>query len=122
MQWFVSGIVQGSRNTVQRLWNRWFSTERYAVAPSMDWTEIVVGADFDKDESVFDPTSGPLVSPSFSVRTPETPNRYVMRFLGRDKSDPRAAALVRGTDAAADLTATRATCHNLQDTLPAEEM
>jgi hypothetical protein len=122
MLWQVSGIVQGTRNVVQRQWNRWFSTERYAVTPSMNWTEITVAADFDKDEAVFDPTSGPLVSPSFSVRTPETPNRFVMHFLGRDKSDPRVTALVRGTDPAADLSAARETCYRIQDTLRAEDM
>jgi hypothetical protein len=120
--WQVSGVLQGTRSTVQRQWNRWFTTERYSVTPAMDWGDVVVAADFDKDENIFDPTSGPLLSPSYSVRTPETPNRYFMRFLGRTKSDPRAAAEVRGTDPVADTAAARETCIHLQDNLGADDM
>jgi len=122
VSWQVSGVIQGTRSTVQRQWTRWFSTERYAVIPAMDWGDLIVGADFDKDEAVFDPTSGPLVSPSFSVRTPETPNRFVMRFLGRDKTDSRVAGVVRGTDPANASAAAVETCHLIQDTMPAEDM
>jgi hypothetical protein len=121
LSWQVSGIIQGSRSTVQRLWTRWFTTERYAVTPSMDWGDIEVATDFDKDESIFDPTSGPLVSPSYSVRTADTPNRHLLRFLGRDKSDPRVAAVIRGTDPIGNLAATVETCHRVQDTMPAED-
>jgi hypothetical protein len=121
VSWQVSGVIQGSRSTVQRQWTRWFSNDKYTVAPAMDWADIVVRADFDKDEAVFDPTSGPLVSPSYSVRTPDTPNRQLLRFLGRDKSDSR-AAVVRGTDPANDTAATVATCHAMQDMLPAQDM
>ena len=120
LTWQVSGILQGTRSTVQRQWTRWYATERYSVIPATNWSEIVVGADFDKDEAVFDPTTGPLVSASFSVRTPETPNRYVLRFLGRDRSDPRAAVL-RGTDPFTDFAAAMETCHTLQDALPPED-
>jgi hypothetical protein len=122
VSWQVSGILQGTRSTVQRQWTRWFTNEKHTVTPSMNWGDIVVRADFDKDEAIFDPTSGPLVSPSFSVRTPETPNRFLLRFLGRDKSDPRAAAVVRGTDPVNDTAATLATCRAMQDMLPAEDM
>ena len=121
VSWQVSGVIQGTRSTVQRQWTRWFTNDKYVVSPSMDWRDIEVRADFDKDEAVFDPTSGPLVSPSFSVRTPETPNRYLLRFLGREKGDPR-AAVVRGTDPVGDTAATVATCHALQDMLPALDM
>jgi hypothetical protein len=122
VSWQVSGVLQGTRSTVQRQWTRWFTTERYAVTPSTDWGDIVVGVDFDKDEAVFDPTSGPLVSPSYSVRTPETPNRYLLRFLGRDKSDPRVADAVRGTDPAGNIAAAVETCRIMQTRLPPEEM
>ena len=118
--WQISGLLQGTRHTVQRQWNRWFTTERYGVTPSTSWNEIVVGLDFDKDETIFEPTSGPLLAPSFSVRTPETPNRYVMRFLGRDRNDAR-AAVIRGTDPEGATAATVETCHALQDALPAED-
>jgi hypothetical protein len=122
LSWQISGVLQGTRSTVQRQWTRWFTTERYAVTPAMEWGDIVVGVDFDKDEAVFDPTSGPLVSPSYSVRTPETPNRYLLRFLGRDKTDPRVTAAVRGTDPAGNSAATVETCHLMQDALPAPDM
>ena len=122
VSWQVSGVIQGTRSTVQRQWTRWFSTERYAVTPAMDWGDILVGMDFDKDESVFDPTTGPLVSPSYSVRTPDTPNRYLLRFLGRDKTDPRVGAAVRGTDPSNDSAAAMETCRIMQVSLPAEDM
>jgi hypothetical protein len=120
--WQVSGVLMGSRSTVQRQWNRWFTTERYAVTPAMNWGDAIVGTDFDKDETVFDPTTGPLVSPSYSVRTPETPNRYVLRFLGRDKTDARASAFLHGTDPFGDTAATVETCHAMQDAMLAEDM
>jgi hypothetical protein len=120
--WQVSGVLQGSRNTVQRQWNRWFTTDRYAVAPAMDWGDATIGVDFDKDETIFDPTSGPLVSPSYSVRTPETPNRYTLRFLGRDKTDPRASGFLHGIDPFSDTAATVDTCHAMQDAMRAEDM
>jgi hypothetical protein len=122
ISWQVSGVLQGSRSTVQRQWTRWFTTERYAVTPATDWGDIVVGADFDKDEAVFDPTSGPLVSPSYSVRMPETPNRYLLRFLGRNANDPRAKAAIGGTDPTVDLAAAMESCHRIQDALPAQDM
>lgn len=122
VSWQVNGVIQGSRSTVQRQWTRWFTTQRYGVSPAMDWGDIVVGADFDKDESIFDPTSGPLVSPSFSVRTPDTPNRFLLRFLGRDKSDPRFGAVVRGIDPLVNIAAAMETCRMLQDALPAPDM
>ena len=122
VSWQVSGVIQGSRSTVQRQWHRWFTTERYAVSPAMDWGDILVGADFDKDEAIFDPTTGPLVSPSYSVRTPGTPNRYFMRFLGRDENDPRAKAAIRGTDPIGNTAAAMETCLMMQDALPAENM
>lgn len=120
--WQVTGVIQGARSTVQRQWTRWFTTARYAVTAATDWGDVLVGADFDKDEAVFDPTSGPLVSPSYSVRTPETPNRFLLRFLGRDASDPRAKAALRGTDPSSDLAAAMETCRIIQSALPAEEM
>jgi len=122
INWQVSGVIQGTRSTVQRQWHRWFSTERYAVTPATAWGDILVGADFDKDEAIFDPTSGPLVSPSYSVRTPETPNRYLMRFLGRDENDPRAKAAIRGTDPMGNPAAAMETCRMMHDALPAEDM
>ena len=120
--WQVSGVLQGSRSTVQRQWNRWFTTDRYAISPAMNWGDVTIGVDFDKDETVFDPTSGLLVSPSYSVRTPETPNRYTLRFLGRDKTDPRASGFLHGTDPFGDTAATVETCHAMQDTMLAEDM
>ena len=75
----------------------------------------------DRLEAIFDPTSGPLVSPSYSVRTPETPNRFGLRFLGRDASDPR-ARVIRGTDPTGNLAAAMETCRMMQDALPAEDM
>jgi len=42
INWQVSGVIQGTRSTVQRQWHRWFSTERYPVTPATAWGDILV--------------------------------------------------------------------------------
>jgi hypothetical protein len=106
----VTGIVMGTRNSVQRDWTRWFTEPGYEIAASQDWTsDLTVRADFDNEESIIDPTSGLLVSGSMPSGTAK--HVLTLRFLGRDASDPRAAALIKADDVD--------TCYAIQDALPA---
>jgi hypothetical protein len=108
----LTGIVSGTRNSVQRDWTRWFTEPGYEITPSTDWPdEIVIRADFDNEESVLDPTSGLLVSGSLPA---DAEHVLKLRFLGRDVSDPRFTALVKETDLD--------TCFAIQDAMPAEEL
>jgi hypothetical protein len=106
----VTGIVMGTRNSVQRDWTRWFTEPGYEIAASADWaTDLEIRADFDNEESIIDPTSGLLVSnsaPSGSAK-----HVLILRFLGRDASDARAAAVIKPDDVD--------TCYAIQDALPA---
>lgn len=109
----VSGIITGTRNSVQRDWTRWFTEPGFEIAASKTWEDdLEIRADFDNEESILDPTSGLLVSGSM----PRAGAKHVMRlrFLGRDASDPRVSAIVKASDAE--------TCFAIQDALPAEAL
>jgi hypothetical protein len=109
----VTGIVMGTRNSVQRDWTRWFTEPGYEIAASKDFAnDLTIRADFDNEESIIDPTSGLLVSNS----APKANAKHVLqlRFLGRDASDARALALIKATDID--------TCYAIQDALPAETL
>jgi hypothetical protein len=109
----ISGLLSGTRNSVQRDWTRWFSEPGYEFPPGTDWTtDITIRADFDNEESVLDP-QGSLLS---SGSTPKTDAKHTLqlRFLGRDVSDPRVAAFVKESQVD--------TCYAIQDALPAEEL
>ena len=106
----VTGIVMGTRNSVQRDWTRWFTEPGYEIAASKDFAnDLTIRADFDNEESIIDPTSGLLVSNS----APKANAKHVLhlRFLGRDASDPRAMEIIKATDIE--------TCYAIQDALPA---
>lgn len=106
----VTGIVMGTRNSVQRDWTRWFTEPGYEIAASRDWTtDLTIRADFDNEESIIDPTSGLLVSGSMPSGTAK--HVLKLRFLGRDATDPRAMALIKADDVE--------TCYAIQDALPA---
>lgn len=107
----VTGIVMGTRNSVQRDWTRWFTEPGYEIAASADWpNDLTIRADFDNEESIIDPTSGLLVSNS----APKASAKHVLqlRFLGRDATDARAMAMIKSSDID--------TCYAIQDALPAE--
>ena len=106
----LTGVISGTRNSVQRDWSRWFTEPGYEIAASTNWTsDLKIRADFDNEESVLDPTSGLLVSTS----APKAGAKHAieLRFLGRDASDPRVSAVVKGSDID--------TCYAIQDALPA---
>jgi hypothetical protein len=109
----ASGIIEGTRNSVQRDWTRWFTESGYEITPAMDWTaDLTVRADFDNEESVMD-ASTPLLS---SLSTPSATAKHVMKFhfLGRDRSDARAVALIKPSDTD--------TCYAIQDMMKAQEL
>lgn len=108
----VAGIASGTRNSVQRDWTRWFTAPGYEITPSTDWTsDLKVRSDFDNEESVLDPSSGLLAAGSM----PDGSSKHILklRFLGRDKSDARVSAIVKGKDTD--------TCFAIQDALPAQQ-
>lgn len=109
----ITGLISGTRNSVQRDWTRWFSDTGYEIAPSNDWpSDLNIRADFDNEESVLDPREGLLSSGS----TPKAGAKHTLRlrFLGRDSSDARVTAIVK--PGLVD------TCYAIQDALPAEEL
>jgi hypothetical protein len=109
----ISGLLSGTRNSVQRDWTRWYTEPGYEFPAGMDWTDdLTIRADFDNEESVLDPAQGLLTSGS----TPSGTAKHTidLRFLGRDGSDPRVAALIK--DNQVD------TCYAVQDALPAREL
>jgi hypothetical protein len=109
----LTGIISGTRNSVQRDWTRWFTETGYTIPASTNWTsDIVIRADFDNQESVLNPTMGLLTSGS--MPKPDSKHVLKLRFLGRDKSDPRVAAIVK----AADID----TCYAIQDAMKAETL
>jgi hypothetical protein len=109
----VAGIIMGTRNSVQRDWSRWFTEPGYEIAAGMNWTsDLRIRSDFDNEESILDPTSGLLNSNSL----PKAGAKHALklRFLGRDASDARAAAMIKPADLD--------TCYAIQDALPAEQL
>jgi hypothetical protein len=109
----VSGIVSGTRNSVQRDWTKWFTEPGFEIAASADWkNELKIRADFDNEESILDPPDGPLASGS----TPKGNSKHTLRlrFLGRDASDPRVAQIVKSSQVD--------TCFAIQDAFPAETL
>lgn len=109
----ISGLLSGTRNSVQRDWTRWYSDTGYEFPAAMDWTsDLNLRADFDNEESVLFASDTLLASGS----TPKGSAKHTvrLRFLGRDASDPRVAAIVK--DNPVD------TCYAVQDALPAMEL
>jgi hypothetical protein len=109
----IAGNFSGTRNAVQRYWTRWYSDAEYAIPASDDWTsDLVIRTEFDNEESVLSPKSGLLLSDSM----PKFGAKHVLklRFLGRDSSDPRVAAIVKSTDID--------TCYAIQDAMPADKL
>jgi hypothetical protein len=109
----ISGLLSGTRNSVQRDWTRWFTEPGYEFPAGMDWADdVLIRADFDNEESVLDPAEGLLTSGSTPAR--EAKHATTLRFLGRDATDPRAQALIKEDQVD--------TCFAVQDALPAQEL
>lgn len=109
----VSGLIAGTRNSVQRDWSRWFTEPGYQISPSMDWPDdLIVRADFDNEEHVLDPASGLLTS--LSSPSANAKHELRLRFLGRDASDPRVSPIVKADPVD--------TCYAIQDAMPPETL
>jgi hypothetical protein len=117
----ATGLVSGTRNSVQRSWLQWFSNAQHTITPATSWNEITARADFDGEESTFDPESGPLATSSVSDRRPEAPNRVTLKFLGKNASDPGVTALIRGIDPEGNIGAAVETCKAIQQAMPASQ-
>jgi hypothetical protein len=107
--WFVNGIVNGERNTVQRDWTRYFTAPGYTIAAAGDFGDLVVRAEFSAEEVVFN-TQG---LNQLSMPNAAAEHTLTMRFLGRTKDDPRAVALYGEDDFA--------TCTNIRKALPSTQ-
>jgi len=111
MAFQLTGVISGVRNSVQRDWSRWFTEPGFEIAASRDWaSDLIIRADFDNEESILDPTSGLLAATAQPARGAK--HRAKLRFLGRDRSDLRAAAFVKATEID--------TCYAIQDAMKAE--
>lgn len=105
--WIVSGIISGTRNTAQRDWTRYFTTDKFPINAASDFGDLVIRAEFDGEEVVYlaDPGLSQLSQPVASAE-----HTLTLRFLGRTRDDPRAKALLT----ADDLTS----CANVRQALP----
>lgn len=110
--WQVTGIVMGTRNSVQRDWTEWFSDDKYAITPATDFkNDVVIRARFDNEENVFETTSAGLSTTSTADSGAE--HTLTLRFLGRTRSDPRVKAIVKPNDFD--------TCKAVQAALPVQD-
>jgi hypothetical protein len=92
--WQVTGIISGTRNSVQRDWTSWASDATRTVTPATSWSsDLVVGASFDNEESVID-SSNPLLEQG-SASDGAAKHTMTLQFLGRDSSDARVSAIVK---------------------------
>jgi len=94
--WQIS-LGNSVRHTAQRDWIEWFSDPEHSITKSADWSsDLLVRAKFDAEEVLFEASSG-LVA-SLSTVDASAKHTLALRFLGRDKSDSRAKALIKADD------------------------
>jgi hypothetical protein len=107
--WFVNGIVNGERNTIQRDWTRYFSAPGYAVTAGSDFGDVVLRTEFSAEEVVFN-TQGlsQLSQPNAAAE-----HTLTLRFLGRTPDDARARAIYGADDFE--------TCAKVRATLPSTQ-
>lgn len=110
-----SSPADGTRHGAQRNVQTWKTDAFYKIMPSADWqTDIEARAAFFGDEVALD------VEPEGNIFLYTLANpvpladaaRVTMRFLGRDAADPRAQAVIVGTDPT-DLAGALQTCDKL---------
>ncbi|HMI94716.1 MAG TPA: hypothetical protein VK509_25255, partial [Polyangiales bacterium] len=121
----ASGAVTGTRHSVQRDWSKAFTDSMYTVTPATTWTaDLAVRVEGEAEDSVFatQPPDNLLLGAGTVAEATDVNNRLIMRFLGRNASDPRVGALpTAGVDPVADPTSALATCYAIQDAMPALE-
>jgi hypothetical protein len=97
ISWQISGIVSGSRATAQRDWTRYFTAPGYTLRAASDFREnVVIRAEFEAQEVVY-AASGPGLD-QLAQTNAMAEHTLTMRFLGRSREDPRAAALLKQSD------------------------
>lgn len=117
----VTGVIQGTRYSVQRTSNTWLTNDRYKITPAATWTtDIEARAEYYSEEVVVGYTpedASLLASPSNMV--PNSPSaRVTLHFLGRDAAAASASGIVVASDPTADPDGAVATCKNILDVLP----
>jgi len=123
--WDVAGVVTGRRHSVQRDWSSWFTDAAYTITPAMNWTtDIMPRAEADLEDSVFDtePPGNLLLAAGAVADIRNVNNRVILRFLGRNASDPRVAAIpITGTDPDGNAASALLTCSAIQAAMPARQ-
>jgi hypothetical protein len=92
--WQVTGIVSGTRNTVQRDWTEWFTDGTHTIEPSEDWAvDLITRVRFNNEENVLHASNATVSSGGTSDASAQ--HLLTLRFLGRSMQDERAKALVK---------------------------
>lgn len=115
----VTGAISGIRHSVQRASYVWLTNDRYKIMPSLDWaTDIEAHADYYGEEVAIEvePADAVLLSAGANPVPTAQSARATFRFLGRNASDPRVAALVVSADPKSD--GALQTCKNIVKALP----
>ena len=121
IQLIIAGAINGSRHAMQRSVNRWRTTDRYRIAPAVDWVEdLDVRVDYHGEDFTVatTPPDDPILAAGATPRPNAASARVTLRFLGRDGTDPRVPPIVVGSDRS-DLQGALQTCRNIVDALPA---
>jgi hypothetical protein len=115
----VTGVISGIRHSVQRATYVWLTNDRYKIMPSMDWAaDIEAYANYYGEEIAIavEPEDAALLSAGANPVPTAQSARATFRFLGRNASDPRVAALVVSADPKSD--GALQTCKNVIKALP----
>jgi hypothetical protein len=116
--YFISGLVSGTRNSIQRDYKEYGTPEGQWIAQGA--VDFVVPGDNDLEESILSVT-GCGTSCAFIASTayvdPNRVPRLAMHYLGRDIDGPNIRSVIVGVPRA-DLDADVATCANVRAVLP----
>jgi len=82
--WVISGIVNGTRWSVQRDWNEWFSSSEHPVAAGDTDTQLSAGVRFTNEESVIsiDPPTSGLLKTAGEPLMNDVRNQITLKRLG----------------------------------------
>lgn len=96
LTWYISGLLSGSRHTVQRDWHEYAPRDSYPVPQHA--TEFASGEYYNNEEAMLEVSN--CGSACGLVTTPSTPSaelqhRTVFRYLGATLADPGVAAIIQ---------------------------
>lgn len=92
--WQSTGIVSGTRHSIQRDWNEWFTDSAIVITPSTTWpNDFVARTRFNNEEVVIDATHDILKQASMPDNTVK--NSITLRLLGRDANDARVKTVMK---------------------------